>query len=263
MSEMRLKDKIAVVTGSSRGIGKAVAKTFAREGANVVINYRTGADEAGKVVNEIKAMGREAIAVQADVSEKSQAKTLIHEAIREFGRLHILVNNAGIAIPGNILGTKEEDWNRTMAVNLTGPFNCMQAAAREMVKHRNGKIINVSSVAGIGISSPPSIVAYSCSKAGLISLTKSVAIDLGPHGIQVNCVAPGFTATEMAIEIAGGEEGFNDLRRIKSEHAVLGRIGEPKDIAEAVLFLASADSDFITGQVLIVDGGRKDSLVHA
>jgi 3-oxoacyl-[acyl-carrier protein] reductase len=259
---MRFAGKVALVTGGSRGIGKAVAQALAREGASVVVNYVQNASEARRVVEEIRGMGGQAVSVMADVSQMKAARRLVDETVAAFGRLDILVNNAGINIGGTILDTPEEDWDRVIAVNLKGPFNCMQAAAKVMVRQSSGKIVNISSISGLG-GAPKGELAYSCSKAGLICLTRVVAQDLGPHGINVNCVAPGWTITDMVRKLAGSEEKFRELNAIKTQQAALARVGDPRDIANVVLFLASDESNFVSGQVIVADGGRKDFLSHA
>lgn len=259
---MKLEGKVAIVTGASRGIGRAIAKTLANEGARVLVNYVRGAGEAKQVVEEIRAAGGNAISVAADVSKKNDANRLVDEAVRAFGRLDVLVNNAGILVGGTILDTTEQDWDRVMAVNLKGPFNCMQAAAKVMVRQKSGKIINVSSISGLG-GAPGGELAYSCSKAGLINMTMVAALDLGSHGINVNCIAPGWIVTDMVIRHTGSEKRFNEVKELKSGQAMIGRVGDPQDIANLALFLASDESNFITGQVIVADGGRKDFLSHA
>ncbi len=259
---MKLQGKVAIVTGGSRGIGKAIAQTFALEGAHVVVNYVQNSVEADKVVDGIRAAGGSAISVRADVSKKTDAQKLVDEAVREFGRLDILVNNAGVLLGGTILDTKEEDWDRVIDVNLKGPFNCMQAAAKLMVPRRYGKIVNISSISGLG-GAPKGEVAYASSKAALNMLTTVASLDLGQYGINVNCLAPGYTVTDMVVQNAGGEKRFNEIKEIKSQQAAMGRTGEPKDIANVALFLASDESSFISGQVIVADGGRKDFMSHA
>lgn len=259
---MKLDNKVAIVTGSSRGIGAAIAKTFAREGARVVVNYVQNAEEANRVVEAIKVLGSTATAVCADVSQKNQTLKLVDHAVSVFGRLDILVNNAAILIGGTILDTKEEDWDRSIAVNLKGPFNCMQAAGTVMARQRSGKIINISSISGLG-GAPRGELAYSCSKAGLIHMTRLAALDLGPYGVSVNCIAPGWTVTDMVIRNAGSEQRLKQMNEMKAKQAVMGRVGDPQDIANLALFLASEESSFIAGQVIVADGGRQDFLSHA
>ncbi len=257
---MKLDGKVAVVTGASRGIGRAIAETFAREGADVVVNYVRSEGEAKEVVEHIRAMGRRAFAVKADVSKRADAQRMFNKVLAEFGRVDILVNNAGIGTGGTTLDTPEEDWDRVMAVNLKGPFNCTQIAAKAMVERKSGKIINVSSISGLG-GAPVGELAYCCAKAALIAMTTVAAQDLGPHGINVNSVAPGWTRTDMTSR--GTKEKTEELQRLKAGMAAMRRIGEPQDIANAALFLASDEASFVTGQVLVADGGRRDFLSHA
>jgi 3-oxoacyl-[acyl-carrier protein] reductase len=260
---MRLKKgEVAVITGGSRGIGAAVAKTLSREGALVVIDYVQNASAAQRVADEIKASGGTAICVQVDVSEKKSAQHLIDETIRAFGRIDILVNNAGVLTMGTILDTEERIWDRTMAVNLKGPFNCMQAAAKVMVERRSGRIVNISSVNGLGMAAAKDEIAYSTSKAALVAMTQLAAAELGQHGVRANCVAPGFIMTDMALQSAGSEEKLRELKKLKAGLASLGRVGDPQDIADVVLFLVTDESRFINGQVIVVDGLRRDFFSH-
>jgi 3-oxoacyl-[acyl-carrier protein] reductase len=257
---MMLEGKVAVVTGASRGIGKAIAETFAREGADIVVNYVKSVDEAKTVVKTIKGMNRRAIAVKADVSRRAEAQRLWDKALNEFGRVDILVNNAGIGTGGTTLDTLEEDWDRVIAVNLKGPFNCTQIAAKTMVKQNGGRIINISSISGLG-GAPVGELAYCCAKAALIAMTTVVAQDLGPYGVNVNSVAPGWTRTDMTSRAT--KEKTEELQKLKASMAAMRRIGDPRDIANAVLWLASPESSFVTGQVIVADGGRRDFLSHA
>ena len=256
---MKLEGKVALVTGGSRGIGKAIALTLAEEGANVVINYVKNDAEAEDVVEALKLKGVKSIAVKADVSDRDQVKKMVNSAVDELGRIDILVNNAGIGKGGTIMDTSEEDWDRVMSVNLKGPYNCTQEVIRFMLPQRSGKIINISSISGLG-GAPVGELAYCCAKAGLIAFTTVVAQDLGPYGINVNCVAPGWTRTDMTKR--GTKEKTEELYKLKASMAAVKRIGEPKDIANAVLYLASDDSSFVAGQVIVVDGGRRDFLSH-
>jgi 3-oxoacyl-[acyl-carrier protein] reductase len=256
---MKLEGKVAIVTGGSRGIGRAVAKTLAGEGASTVVNYVQGAKDAEAVVREVQDKGGRATSYGADVSVKREAQMLVDKAVAEYGTVDILVNNAGVLLGGTVLDTTEADWDRCLAVNLKGPYNTMQAAAKVMVKRRSGKIVNVSSISGL-LGAPEGELAYSASKAGLNAMTAVAALDLGPYGINVNCIAPGWTVTEMVVRRAGSKEAFDRLTTTKAKQAIMGRVGDPQDIANAVLFLSSQDSNFITGQVIVVDGGRKDFL---
>ena len=257
---MKLDGKVAVVTGASRGIGKAIAETFAREGADVVVNYVKSEGEAKEVVKQIKMMGRRAVAVKADVSKRADAQRMFNKVLAEFGKVDILVNNAGIGTGGTTLDTPEEDWDRVIAVNLKGPFNCTQIAAKTMVEQKSGKIINISSISGLG-GAPFGELAYCCAKAALIAMTTVAAQDLGPYGINVNSVAPGWTRTDMTSRAT--KEKTEELQKLKAGMAAMRRIGEPQDIANAALFLASNEASFVTGQVLVADGGRRDFLSHA
>jgi 3-oxoacyl-[acyl-carrier protein] reductase len=256
---MKLDGKVALVTGGSRGIGKAICLMYASEGASVAVNYTKGAAEAEAVVTEIQAMGGKAIAVQADVSQRAQVKKMVAAAIKAFGKIDILVNNAGILIPTNLMETTDDQWDHVMDVNLKGPFICMQEASKPMIKQGGGRIISTSSISGLGCA-PTGEGAYGCSKAGLIMLTAVAAQDLGSHGINVNCIAPGWIKTDMTKRKSGAEEEVINKR--KADLAALRRIGEPDDIARVALFLASEESSFVTGQVIVADGGRIDFVSH-
>lgn len=257
---MKLEGKVALVTGGSRGIGRAIAETFAREGADVIVNYVKSAGEAKKVVRRIEAMRRSAVAIKADVSKRTEVQRMFDKALADFGGVDILVNNAGIGTGGTILDTSEGDWDRVMAINLKGPFNCTQMAARIMVERKSGTIINISSISGLG-GAPVGELAYCCAKAGLIAMTTVTAQDLGPYGINVNSIAPGWTRTDMTSRAT--KRKTEEMQQPKAEMTAKRRTGEPRDIADAALFLASEDSSFITGQVIVVDGGRRDFLSHA
>ena len=257
---MKLEGKVALVTGGSRGIGKAIALKLACEGARVVVNYVNGAKEAAIVVEEIKSYGGEAMQIMADVSKKNQVKKMISDVIESYGGIDILVNNAGILIPTNIMETSEEEWDKVMAVNLKGPFLCTQEAAKYMIQRKYGKIINISSISGLGCA-PTGEGSYGCAKAGLIALTFVAAQDLGPMGINVNAIAPGWIRTDMTSGKSKGNA--NEINKRKAELAAMRRIGDPQDIASVALFLASDDSSFISGQVIVADGGRMDFISHA
>jgi len=244
---MQLKDRVAVVTGASRGIGRAIAIELARRGAKVVVNYNASADAAEEVVLAIKDAGSEAIAVKADVSKLDQAKALIKAATDTFGRLDILVNNAGITRDMLLAMMKEEDWDLVLATNLKSAFNCSKAALRAMMRQKYGRIVNITSVAGI--AGNPGQTNYAASKAGLIGFTKSLAKEIGPRHITVNAVAPGFVETKLTKDLPA------DLKEAALKATPLGRWGTAEEVAYAVAFLASDEAAFITGQTLSVDGG--------
>jgi len=252
------KDKVAVVTGSSRGIGRGVALALAREGCALTIVYRKRRDKADEVVKSIEEMGGKAIAMQCDVSKREDVEALFKAAIDEFGKVDILVNSAGIAMRGSITETTDEVWDKHMAVNLKGVFLCSQIAARHMVERNYGKIVNISSNSGFGIAMDGE-TAYGVSKAGVIQLTKSSAYELGKHNINVNCIAPGAIETDMLRGNRSDEE-YEKVLEGRRNRASLGITGTPEDIANAVLFFANDKSKFITGKTLLVDGGRRDHL---
>jgi len=252
------KNKVAVVTGSSRGIGRAVALALAEGGCAVAINYRKSRDEADEVVNSIKEMGGKAIAVQCDVSKREEVEDMFKAIVNAFDKVDILVNNAGIAFGGSLLETTDEIWDKQMEVNLKGVFLCSQIAARYMVERNYGKIVNISSNSGFGIAMSGE-TSYAVSKAGVIQLTKSSAYDLGKHNINVNCVAPGAVDTVMLRGNRSDEE-YEKVLEGRRNATSLGITGTPEDIANAVLFFASDESRYITGKTLLVDGGRRDFL---
>jgi len=256
MDELRFDGKVAVVTGASRGIGRATALALAKEGCAVVVNYDRSQNKADQVVEAIKAVKARAIAVRCDVSIRNEVEGTFKTAVDEFGKVDILVNNAGIGVMAPILETTDELWDRTLNVNLKGVFLCTQVAARYMAQRRYGKIVNVSSNSGFGIACCGE-TAYAASKAGVIQLTKSAALELGQYGINVNCVAPGAIDTDM---LRGNltDQKYAELIDGRKKISSLGIIGKPEDIANAVLFFASDDSRFITGKTLLVDGGRRD-----
>ena len=246
---MMLKDKIAIVTGSSRGVGRAVAEAYGESGANVVINYTSNQKAADEVVKNIQDMGRKAIAVKADVAQKADVERLIQTAIDEFGRIDILVNNAGFTRPSMMLKMTEEEWDQVIDIHLKGAFLCSQAAGRHMKEQKSGKIINVMSVAGL--VGTVGQINYSAAKGGILSMTKSIARELARYNICANVICLGIVATDMSEKIRTDEK----LKEIYMNRILLKRFGEAKDIAPAFVFLASEGSDYITGQLLSVDGG--------
>jgi len=243
----QLVNRIAVVTGASRGIGRGIALELARRGATVVVNYVSSAAAAENVVQEICQAGGQAIAVQADVSNFEQAGSLIQAALDAYGRVDILVNNAGTTRDALIMRMKEEEWDTVISTNLKSAWNCCKAVVRPMLKQRYGRIINMTSVSGIVGNEGQSN--YSASKAGLIGLTRSLARELASRTITVNAVAPGFVATDLTAKLPA-----NIAERL-NEHIPLGRWGTVEDVAYAVAFLASDEAGYITGHVLSVDGG--------
>lgn len=239
--------KVALVTGASRGIGRATALMLAERGANVAINYQGNEERAREVLNQVEEMGREAILVKADVSDYEQVEKMVDEVLRRFGRIDILVNNAGITRDTLIMRMKEEDWDAVINTNLKGVFHCIKAVTRPMMKQRSGKIINLSSV--VGVSGNPGQANYVAAKAGVIGLTKSAAKELASRGITVNAVAPGFIETDMTDVLD------EKLKEEMLKWIPLARFGKPEDVARLICFLSSSDADYITGQVIHVDGG--------
>ena len=244
---MVLKDKVAVVTGSSRGIGRAIALKLASLGAKVVVNYRTNAEAAREVVEAIGAQGGQAMAVQADVGNDDDAKRLIQAAQTTYGGLDILVNNAGTTRDTLLARMSEEDWSLVINTNLKGAFNCTKAAIRPMMKQRYGRIVNITSVAGL--AGNPGQANYSAAKAGLVGFTKAVAKEVGSRNITVNAVAPGYIPTDLTASLP------QELVEKAIEMTPLGRPGTSEEIANAVAFLVSDEASYITGVVLRVDGG--------
>ena len=246
---MRLKGKVALVTGSSRGVGRAIALAYAKEGASVVVNYTANQTAGEEVVAAIKKMGGKAALVKADVSKAVDAEALVQKGIDEFGGLDILVNNAGLSRPAMLLKMSEEQWDEVVDIHLKGAFLCTQFAARYMTEQNKGKIINVTSVAGL--VGTVGQINYSAAKGGLLSFTKSAARELARYEICVNVICLGIVATDMTEKIRTDEK----LKEIYMNRILLKRFAEPDDISPAFVFLGSDESSYITGQLLCVDGG--------
>ncbi len=242
-----LSGKTALVTGASRGIGRAIALELAAAGADVAVNYAGSEEAAAAVAREIEGMGRRAIIIKADVGNAAEAEQMVSQTIEAFGHIDILVNNAGITRDNLIMRMKEEEFDQVINTNLKGVFNCIKAVTRPMMKQRSGTIINISSV--VGALGNPGQANYVAAKAGVIGLTKASARELASRGITVNAVAPGFIATDMTDKLSDEQKGAL-LPQIP-----LGRMGGPEEIARVVRFLASEDASYLTGQTLHVDGG--------
>jgi 3-oxoacyl-[acyl-carrier protein] reductase len=242
-----LTGKTALVTGASRGIGRAIALSLAEAGADVAVNYAGSEAAAAEVVSLIEAMGRKAFKVKADVSSAQGVEEMFKQVLGTFGQLDILVNNAGITRDNLIMRMKEDEFDQVIATNLKGVFNCIKAATRPMMKQRSGRIINISSV--VGVLGNPGQINYVAAKAGVIGMTKASAKELSSRGITVNAVAPGFIETDMTDKLS------EDMVAGLLQQIPLSRLGKPEDIAKAVRFLASDDASYMTGQTIHVDGG--------
>jgi len=261
---MRLKGRVAVITGSGSGIGKAIADRFASEGAFIVIADKNES-AIGPAVEDIKSSGGAAAGIQVDVTQREQVQECMRKVVADHERIDILVNNAGLTRYRPFLTAADEDWDVVLNVVLKGTFYCAQAAAPSMVRQQYGKIVNVSSSLGTGASphhtagSPGGSAAYASAKAGVIQLTKTLARELGPHGINVNSVAPGFFLTPLTGATRTPEQVADHIA-VRSQMAVLNRPGKLEELANSVLFLASDESSFISGHTLCVDGGRTDRM---
>jgi len=247
---MKLDNKTAIVTGSRRGIGRAIALALAKEGANVVVSD-ISQEDCEKVVNEVKGLGRRGLALKCDVTSKADVEVMVTRTVAEFGKLDILVNNAGIIAFKPFLELTDEDWDNLMNVNLRGQFICAQVAAKEMMKNKWGRIINIASISsgGCGIAFPL-VAHYTASKGGVIALTEALALELTSQGTNVNAICPGAIDTDMAKGVKDSGELERVLIRIPK-----GRLGQPEDIANLAVFLASEESDYISGSAIVIDGG--------
>lgn len=243
----RLTGKIALVTGGSRGIGEAIALRLAREGANIAVCASQSTEAAEAVAEKIRAQGREALVQQTDVSNAESVEALVETVLDTWGKIDVLVNNAGIARDNLLMRMKEDEWDAVLDVNLKGAYHCIKAVTRPMMKARTGRIINVSSV--VGLLGNAGQINYAASKSGLIGLTKSVARELASRNITANAIAPGFIPTDMTAKLNA------KIQEQLIAQIPLGKLGSPEDVAAAAAFLASDDAAYITGQVLVVDGG--------
>lgn len=256
----RVKGRIALVTGGSRGIGRATSLALAREGARVCVNYAKARSAADEVVSKIKSQGGEARAIRADVGDRSQVKRMIDEAISTFGRIDILVNNAGMMHRTDAMNMQDErQFKEMMDVHTMGTFFATVDAAKSMVQNKYGRIVNVASNSTLGTGSLNSTL-YAISKGAIVIMTKRFAQELGPYGITVNAIAPGFVKTDFTLSLG---KDFESRAEATAANSALRRIAMPEEIAEVILFLASDGASFITGQTLTVDGGRKDNLSHS
>jgi 3-oxoacyl-[acyl-carrier protein] reductase len=247
---MRLKGKVALVTGASRGIGRVIALALAKEGADVVLNCSTSLEAAEKVAQEIRKLGRRSSVIQADVSNKTAVEKMVKEVVKQFGKIDILVNNAGMSVVGPSVGLEENIWRRGIDVMLTGVFFCSQAAGKEMIKQKSGKIINIASINGIVAF--PERACYCSAKAGVMALTKVLGCEWAQHNINVNAVAPGYVETELVKNLVS--EGTLDVKEL-ANRTPSRKLTKCEDIAETVIFLASEDSKNIVGQTIVIDGG--------
>ena len=243
---MRLENKVALITGGARGIGQAIAMTFAREGADIVV-ADVNLEIAQKTASDIEGLGRKAMALAMDVTNYEIVEEGINKILDKMGKVDILVNNAGITKDNLILRMSQADWDAVINVNLKGTFNCIKAVSRPMVKQRSGRIISIASI--IGLMGNPGQANYAASKAGIIALTKTVAKELASRNINANAVAPGFIQTEMTAKLS------EEIKKKMLEAIPLGKLGTPEDVANVCLFLASAESNYITGQTITIDGG--------
>jgi len=243
---MRLKDRVALITGAAQGIGREIALKFAAEGADIVV-ADVNLEKAGKTAGDIEALGRKALALELDVTDSAKVNEGINKILDKFGKVDILVNNAGITKDNLLLRMSDAEWDAVLSVNLKGTFNCIKSVSRLMIKQRYGKIVNVASI--IGIIGNAGQANYSASKAGIIALTKTAAKELASRNINVNAVAPGFIQTDMTARLP------EELKQKMLGVIPLGKFGTPADVADLCVFLASEQSSYITGQTIVVDGG--------
>ena len=260
MSSPRLSGHNALVTGGSRGIGRAVALRLGADGAGVAVNYKTNRSAADEVVARIERAGGRALAVGGDVADQAAAKSIVEQSSGAIGALDILVNNAGLLYAGTLLDHNRDEFEAMWRTNVQGVLNCSAAAAPAMIAAGWGRIINIASNAAVGTSMPGTTL-YAATKGAVLTLTKRFALELGSHGITANAVLPGFTVTDMVSE-GKSDEQMQQLMDKISGMSMLGRTGVPEDIAKVVAFLASDESSFMTGQFLLADGGRKDYLAQ-
>ncbi|MBB4823963.1 3-oxoacyl-[acyl-carrier protein] reductase [Sporosarcina luteola] len=239
--------KTAIITGASRGIGREIALRLAKDGANVVVNYSGSKGKAEEVVAEIQSFGGQAFSVQANVADADSVKMMMDEAMKQYGSIDYLVNNAGITRDNLLMRMKEDEWDDVMAINLKGVFLCTKAVTRQMMKQRSGRIVNVASI--VGVSGNPGQANYVAAKAGVIGLTKTTAKELASRNITVNAVAPGFITTDMTDALP------EDVKSQMLSTIPLGKLGDPQDVANVVAFLLSDEAAYVTGQTIHVDGG--------
>ena len=243
---MRLKDKVALITGGARGIGKAIALAYAKEGADIVV-ADVNLEEAEKTAKEIELLGKKALALTMDVTDYTKVEEVVNKILDKFAKIDILVNNAGITKDNLLLRMSQLEWDAVLNVNLKGTFNCIRAVSRVMIKQRSGRIVSIASI--IGLIGNPGQANYSASKAGIIALTKTAAKELASRNINVNAVAPGFIQTDMTAKLS------EELKQKMLSNIPLNKLGSADDVAAVCLFLASEDSSYITGQTIVVDGG--------
>ena len=257
----RLENRVALITGASRGLGRAMALRFAEEGAVVAVNYLQSSKAAEEVCGTITDAGGKAISIQADVADRSQVERMVETTLKQFSKIDILVNNAGFLKGSPLLEIPADELDRMIDVNLKGVLHCVRAVAKIMIANRYGRILNLASIAALGTAFPGT-TPYAATKAAVVILTKRMAFELGAHNINVNAISPGFIKTDMTIQDENSPETQKKIAGV-AQRSMLGRVGEPKDIAGAALFLVSEDASFITAQTLTVDGGRMDYLSYS